>query len=109
MRLVRTSLGPEDDGFCLGTVAVECSGAESEALVRLPDVYHPLLDVYEARAVPRIREKVDGKVVQLRVQLARCDAAALELLLRQRVLELIAPPDRDRGRGGEVCTGHAGV
>ncbi len=109
MRLVKRRLEGDDHGFCVGTVAVRCSRAESEALSRLPDVYHPILDVFEARTVIGVLRGGEGEIVQLRVQIARADAASLELLLRQRVHELIAWRVRDAGRVGAVWRRHAGV
>ena len=109
MRLVRSSLDGEDHGFCLGIVAVQCSGAEYEALRRLPDVYHPLLDVYEARTITGAGGEGEGEMVQLRVQVARRDAASLELLLRRRVHELVAWQEGDSARHQSCWGSHAGV
>ncbi len=109
MRLVKSSLEGDDHGFCLGTVAVQCNRAESGALSRLPDVYHPILDVFEARIVMGALREGEGELVELRVQIARNDAHSLELLLRQRVQELTAWRARDAAPVRAVWRRHAGV
>lgn len=57
MRLMSTSPWREDNGFSCTTALVECSPEERQALERLIDEFHPMVDIFSLRVrLPNVVE-----------------------------------------------------